>query len=194
MPRRGNGSDWFLNLPEATPLAAGSTRIQTQTVFLQGPCSFFTQGCSQGRQGCSFVFSPHAQAHVLTVSLYAPGLSVPAPLLLCPLLQLFCLGVLSDSTWLSVWAPLEFPRPRHFASSSLPLCLSPSDFPTSVSLVLAGCFSCHSAASISSLCLCQYLFLLLPLSHLNTLRPLLPLCHASLLSPSLVHLVAPFIT
>lgn len=94
---------------------------------------------------------------------------------------------------LSVSVPLAFPRPRHLASSCLPLFSSPSDFPISVAPGPAGCFSCHSAR-VSSLCLCQYLFLSLPLSHLNTLRPLLPLCHASLLSPSLVHLVAPLIT
>lgn len=83
VPRRGNGSDWLLNLPEAMPLAAGSTRIQTQTVFLQGPCSFFTQGCSQGRQGCSFVFSPHAQApraHSVPLSPRPLCASPPPPL------------------------------------------------------------------------------------------------------------------
>lgn len=86
---------------------------------------------------------------------------------------------------------LAFPQPMASLEAvcfSFLLLISPS------TLLSPRVVSCCHPASLSSLCLCQCLFLPLP-APISTPPPSSPpLCHASLLSPSLVHLVIPFIT
>lgn len=143
----------------------------------------------------TLLLSPYTQtprAHSTPLSLTVTSVLVPpalSPSLIAPLLYL---SMLSDPSRLCL-CPSCISRLRT-SLQAVCLCI----FLLLISFISLlpwhAVFSCHSA-SISSLCLCQYLFLSLPLSHLNTLLPFsVPLCHASLLSPSLVSFVAPFIT
>lgn len=122
-----------------------------------------------GKAACLFLDTcgiyPYAQprvVHTVPLSLLSSPCQSPGLLFLAAA-SLLCYSAPSDSLNLSC-----LPIGLCFAISCLPLfflLISPISLSP-----WCGFFSCHSA-SISSLCLCQYLFLSLPHSHLDILPP-----------------------
>ena len=146
------------------------------------------------RQCCSSAFrpslalSPYTQPPRAHVAL-SPSPSCPCrPLLRSPSPCLFLLSVRVTPCP----CPSCVSRAQYFASSCRPLCVSLPNSPPLCPLPWCGLLSCH-CASISFLCLSQYLFFSLPHPLLHTRPPSSSLCHTFLLSPSPVLLVAPFV-
>lgn len=171
----------------------GSTRTPTQAALLQGPCFsyyvrlFLSQDAYNTGNAALLrgdtrwnVVLPLRPTSLRSVSLYPSLASLCRPL---PPTIPHCVS-LTPST---VSVPLTFLQSQPFTSSCLPLYFPPSNFPgMGFSAVILPASLLYVSVNIS------FSHCLYPSQYPPAFSFLL--CHASLLSPSPVHLVAPFIT